>query len=112
MECSLKDKKAIASAPQKILDEYVRKRNKSWVDKGSDFYNTSMKSWSQNNNTEIYSTLDEMKETVVKRIIRTLKNKIYKYMILISKNVYNDKLDDLVDKYNNTCQKIIKMRPI
>ena len=53
-----------------------------------------------------------MKETVVKRIIRTLKNKIYKYMVLISKNVYNDKLDDLVDKYNNTCQKIIKMRPI
>ena len=51
MDCSLKDKKAIASAPQKILDEYVRKRNKIWVDKGSDFYNTSMKSWLQNNNT-------------------------------------------------------------
>ena len=112
MGCSLKDKKTIASAPQKILDEYVRKRDKIWVDKGSDFYNTSMKSWLQNNNTEIYSTLDEMKETVVKRIIRTLKNKIYKYMALISKNVFSDKLDDLVDKYSNTCQKIIKMKPI
>ena len=53
-----------------------------------------------------------MKENVVaKRFIRTLKNKIYKYMTLISKNVYIDKLDDTVDEYNNTYHRTIKMKP-
>ena len=59
MVCSLKYNKTIANTPQKILDEYVRKRNKIWVNEGSEFYNTSMKSWLQNNNIEIYSTIDE-----------------------------------------------------
>ena len=39
--------------------------------------------------------------------IRTLKNKIYKYMTAISKNVYIDKLDDIVDEYNNTYHRSI-----
>ena len=59
MVCSLKYNKTIANTAQKILDEYVRKRNKIWVNEGSEFYNTSMKSWLQNNNIEIYSTIDE-----------------------------------------------------
>ena len=46
------------------------------------------------------------------RFIRTLKNKIYKYMTSISKNVYTDKLDDIVYKYNNTYRSIIKMKPV
>ena len=46
------------------------------------------------------------------RFIRTLKNKIYKYMTSISKNVYVDKLNDIVNKYNNTYHRIIKMKPV
>ena len=46
------------------------------------------------------------------RFIRTLKNKIYKYLTSISKSVYIDKLDDIVNKYNNTYHKTIKMKPI
>ena len=49
---------------------------------------------------------------VAKRFIRTLKNKIYKYMTSISKNVYIDKLDDIVNEYNNTYHTTIKMNPI
>ena len=60
-----------------------------WVDKSSDFYNRSMKSSLQNTNVEIYSTHNERKSVVTKRFIRTLKNKIYKYMTSISKNVIN-----------------------
>ena len=41
-----------------------------------------------------------------------MKNKIYKYMILISKNVYIDKLDDIVNKYNNTYHRKIKIKPV
>ena len=64
-----------------------------------------MQSFLQNNNTEIYSTHNEGKLFAVpERFIRTLKNKIYKYMNSISKNVYIDKLYDIVNKYNNTYQ--------
>ena len=54
-----------------------------------------MRSWLQNNNTEMYSTHTERKSVVAERFIRTRKNKIYKYMNAISKNVYTDKLDDI-----------------
>ena len=61
-----------------------------------------MKSFFQNNNIEIYSTHNEDKSVIADRFIRTLKNKIYKYMTSVSKNGYIDKLDDIVKKYNNT----------
>ena len=50
------------------------------------------------------------KPVVVKRFIRTLKNKIYKYMTSISKNVYVDKLDNIVNKNNITYHGTIKMK--
>ena len=59
----------------------------------------------------MYSTYNEGKSVVAERFIRTLKNKIYKYMTTISKNVYFDVLDDIVEKYNNTYHKTIKMKP-
>ena len=60
----------------------------------------------------MYSTHNEGKSVVVERFIRTLKGIIYKYMTSISKNVYIDKLDDIVDEYNNTYHTTIKMKPI
>ena len=44
--------------------------------------------------------------------MRTLKNKVYKYMTSTSKNLYIDKLDDIVNKYNNTYHRTFKMKPI
>ena len=55
---------------------------------------------------------NEGKSVVAERFIRTLKTKIYKYMTSISKNVYIDKLDDIVNKYNNTYHSTIKMKPV
>ena len=52
------------------------------------------------------------KSVVAERFIRTLKSKIFKHMTAISKNVYFDVLDDIVDKYNNTVHRTIKMKPI
>ena len=60
----------------------------------------------------MYSTHNEGKCVVAERFIRTLKNKIYKYMTLVSKNVYIDKLDDMVNKYNNTYHSTGKMKPV
>ena len=64
------------------------------------------------NNIEMYSTYNERKSVVAERFIRTLKNKIFKHMTAISKNVYFDVLDDIVNKYNNTVHRTIKMKPI
>ena len=56
----------------------------------------------------MYLTNNEGKSVVAERFIRTLKNNIYKYMTAISKNVYIDKLDDIVKEYNNTYHATIK----
>ena len=71
-----------------------------------------MESWLQDNDIEIYSAHREGKSVVGERFIRALKNKIYKYMTSISKNVYIDKLDDVVNEYKKTYYSTIKMKPV
>ena len=95
----LKDKKGIniVNAFQKILKKSDRKPNKIWVDKGRKFYNNSFKKWLKDNNIEMHSIHNEGKPVVAERSTRTLNNKIYKYITAISKNVYIDILDDIVD---------------
>ena len=72
----LKDKKgvSIVNAFQSILNKSNRKSNKIWVDKGSEFYNISMKLWLEKNDIEMYSTRNERKSVVAERFIRTIKN--------------------------------------
>ena len=111
---SLKDKKKVLQVLILVLinvDKFGCKPHKIWVDKGSEFYNRSRKSWQQANGIDIYSTHNEARFVVAERFIRTLKNKIQKYMTTISRNVYIDKLDDIVNKYNKTYHNIIKMKP-
>ena len=79
---------------QNMLDESNHKPNKIWVGKGNEFYYRSIKSFLQNNDKKSYSTHNEGKSIIAEKSIKTLKNKMYKCMILISKNVYIDQLDD------------------
>ena len=51
------------------------------------------------------------KSVVAERFIRTLRTKVYEYMTSVSKNVYINKLDDILNEYNNTCHRTIKMKP-
>ena len=71
------DKKGITitNAFQKILKEFNRKPNKICTDKGTEFYNSSMKSWLEKNDIKIYSMHNKGKSVVAERFIRTLKNK-------------------------------------
>ena len=71
-----------------------------------------MKPWLEKNSTEMYSAHNEEKPVIAERFIRTLKNKLHKYMTSISKKVYIDKLNDIVNKYNNTYHSTIKMKKI
>ena len=82
------------------------------VDKGSEFYNSSFKKWLKDNDIEMYSIHNDGKSVVAERFITTLNTKVYKYMTSVSKNVYIDKLDDIVDEYNNTYHRTIKMKPV
>ena len=108
----IKDKKgtSIVNAFKNIISK--RKANKIWVDQGSELYNNTFKDFLKINNIEMYSTYSEGKSVVAERFIRNLKNKVFKHMTAISKNVYFDVLNDIVNKYNNTVHKTIKMKPI
>ena len=68
-----------------------------------------MKSWLQDNDIEMYLTHNEVKPVVAERFFRTIKNKTYKYMTSGSKNVYMNKLDDIVNKYNMKYHSTIKI---
>ena len=110
----LKDKKGISivNAFNKIIKQSKRcakgtsakhvKPNKIWADQGSEFYNLE--------DIIMYSTYNEGESVVAERIIRTLKNKLYKHMTATGKNVYYDLLDDIVNEYNNTKHSTIKMK--
>ena len=80
MGYSFEDKKGISivDAFQKILDRSERKPNKIWLDKGSEFYNSSFKKGLKENDIEMHSIHNEGKSVAAERCIRTLKNKIYK----------------------------------
>ena len=74
----------------------------------SEFYNNSFKKWLGDNGIEMYSTNNGGKSVVAERFMRTVKNKIHKCMTSISKNVYIDKLYDIIDEYNNTHHRSIE----
>ena len=71
-----------------------------------------MKSWLDKNDIEIYSTHNEGKSVVAERFNRALKNKIYRCMTSVSNNVYINKLDDIVNKYNNSYHSTMKIKPV
>ena len=108
----LKDKRGftIVNAFQIILDISKRKPKKIWIDQGIELYDNAFKKSLKYNDIEMYSTYNEWKSIVAETFIRTFKNMIYKHMTAVSKNVYFDVLDYIVDKYHNTYHKIIKMK--
>ena len=73
------------------------------MDQGSEFYNDLFKRFLKINNIEMYSKYNEGKTVVAKRFFRTLKNKIFKHMTAVSKNVYFDVLTILL---KNTTKKL------
>ena len=109
----MKDKRGISNvnAFEKMISKGC-KPNKIWVDQGGEFYINLFKRFLKNNNIEMHSTYNEGKSVVAERFIRTLKNKLFKHMTAVSKNVYFHALDNIVNKYINTVHRTIKMKPI
>ena len=95
-----------------ILGNSKRKSNKIWLDQVSEFYNNPFKKCLNDNEIKMYSIHNERKSVVAERFIKTLKKKIFKHMTAVSKNVYFDVLNNIVDEYNNIYHRTIKMKPI
>ena len=106
----LKSKRGISvvNAFQKIISK--RKPNKVWVEPGGEIYNKLFKMLLKINNIEMYSAYNEGKSVFAERFIKKLENKTFKQMTAVSKNVYFDVLDDIINKYNNTVYRSIKMK--
>ena len=107
----MKNKKGITITNpfQKILKESNRKPSKIWVGKGSELHNRLRNR--KKNDIEIYWTLNEGKSVVAERFISTLKKKFINTWTQYQKNVYIDKLDDIVNKYNDKYHSTIKTKP-
>ena len=103
---------SIVNVCQGILKKSERKPNQIWGDQGSEFCNNDLKKWLNDNDISMYSTYNEGKSVVAERFIRTLKNKIYKHMTAVSRNVYFDVLDNIAGEYNNAYHKTIKMKSV
>ena len=101
---------AITNAFHKLLKESNCKSTKIWVDKGSEFYSRSMKLMLEKNNIEIFWTYNEKIFCCCWKIYYNLKEyKMQNCMTPNSKNIYIDKLDDIVSKYHKKCNGTINM---
>ena len=109
----LKGKKteSVSSAFEHIFKKSKRKPERLWTDKGSEFISKHFKDFLKKNNIILYHTQNEEKSSVVERWNKTIKNKMWKMFSANNNTVYWDKLDKLVDDYNNTYHSSIKMVP-
>ena len=108
----LKDKtgKSITDAFEPILENIKPKLLQ--VDKGTEFYNKTFEEMINKYNIKMFSTNSDKKAQIVERFNRTLKLRMGKLFDAQNSFRYIDKLQDLVDNYNNTIHSTIKMKPI
>ena len=110
----LKDKKteSVSSAFDLIFKKSKRKPEMLWTDKRSEFISKHFKEFLNKNNIKLYHTENEEKSSIVERWNKTMKNKMWKMFSANNNTVYWDKLDKLVDDYNNTYHSSIEMTPV
>ena len=108
----LKDKKteSVSSAFELIFKKSKRKPEKLWTDKGSEFISKHFKDVLKTHSITLYHTQNEEKSSIVERWNKTMKNKMWKMFSANNNTVYWDKLDKLVDDYNNTSLIILVLR--
>ena len=101
----------VKNALQRIIEE--RKPEKLQTDRGKEFINSSVQNYLKENDIQFFTTFNTLfKCAIVERFNRTLKSKMFKYFTFTGKNRYIDILQDLVNSYNNTVHRTIKLKPI
>ena len=109
----LNDKKteSLSKAFNEIFKKSKRKPQMLWTDKGSEFISKHFKEFLNKSRIKMYHTKNEEKSTVIERWNRTKKNRMWKMFTASNNTVYWDKIDKLVDNYNNTKHSSVKMTP-
>ena len=109
----LKDKKT-ETVSKAFNDIFKRKRKPQmlWTDKGSEFISKHFKDFLKREGINLYHTENEEKSSVVERWNKAIKNRMWKMFTVNNNTVYWDKLDKLVNDYNNSRHSSIKMTPV
>ena len=109
----LKNKKteSVSKSFDEIFEKSKREPQMLWTDKGSEFISKHFKEFLNKSRIKLYHTENEEKSSVVERWSRTMKNRMCKMFTVNNNTVYWDKLDKLVDDYNNTKHSGVKMTP-
>lgn len=102
----------VTKAMDVIFKESKRTCNNLNTDQGTEFYNVHFKALMKKHNVNHYSTYTVKKAAIVERVIRTLKERLYKYFSLNGSYRWIDVLEDIVKEYNNRCHRTIGMKPI
>ena len=110
---ALKDKntESVSKAFNEIFKKSKRKPMMLWTDKGSEFISNHFKEFLKKETIKLYHTENEEKSSVVERWNRTMKNRMWKMFTANNNTVYWDKIDKLLDNYNNTKHSSVKMTP-
>ena len=110
----LKDKKteSMSSAFDEVFKKSKRKPEMLWTDKGTEFISKHFKEFLKKNKIKLYHTENEEKSSIVERWNKTMKNRMRKMFSANNNTVYWDKLDKLVNDYNNAKHSSIEMTPI
>ena len=109
----LKDKKteSVSLAFNEIFKKNKRTPVMLWTDKGSELVSKDFKEFLKKNKIKLYHTENEEKSSIVEGWNKTMKNKMWKMFSANNSTVYWDKLDKLVDDYNDAKHSSIKMTP-
>ena len=102
----------IVESLKRIFRTSDRKPKRLQTDKGKEFLNTKVLRFLQENDIQLFTTESDKKASIVERFNRTMKGRMYKYFTANNTYRYIDVLQSLVDGYNNTYHRSIKMKPI
>ena len=106
-----KTSKELKEALLKVFLTNNRQPKLFQTDKGTEFLNTLVKSMLKHRNIKLFTTNSERKASVVERLNRTMKKIMYQYFTHHNTWKYIDILPDLVNKYNSSYHRSIKMKP-
>ena len=109
---SNKKTETVSKAFDEIFKSSKRKPQMLCTDKGSEFISKHFKDFLKREGIKLYHTENEEKSSVVERWNKTMKNKMWKMFTVNNNTVYWDKIDKLVDDYNNSRHSSIKMTPV
>ena len=101
---------SLVDALKKILSSR-RKPEKIFTDQGTEFLTRHVQAFMNEENIHLYNTYNETKASIVERLIRTLKIRMWRYFTAEKTMRYIDELPDIMYFYNHSVHRIIKTEP-